>query len=184
MDGVSFSGVRLLEVDLRGASLRNADLRGADLSLSDVRNCDLTGANLSNTTLFDTEFHKHQILPGHDIYEEVDRGIRMWDKLLLCASRESLSSWWCDAEVSKAFEKERRLSAQLGRKIRVLVPLDLDGFMFEWQSGMATELRRRLAADLRGSTVGDEKWETAMEALARAMRTDEGRQEPPKSAFV
>jgi len=25
-----------------------------------------------------------QILPGDDIYEHVDRGIRLWDKVLLC----------------------------------------------------------------------------------------------------
>jgi hypothetical protein len=36
----------------------------------------------------------HQLLPGHDIYAEVDRGIRLWDKVLLCCSKESLKSWW------------------------------------------------------------------------------------------
>ena len=30
-----------------------------------------------------------QMLPGDDIYEEVDRGIRLWDKVLLCCSRHS-----------------------------------------------------------------------------------------------
>src|SRR5271166_5846356 len=30
-----------------------------------------------------------QILPGDDIYEQVDRGIRLWDKVLLCCSRHS-----------------------------------------------------------------------------------------------
>ena len=25
-----------------------------------------------------------QMLPGDDIYEQVDRGIRLWDKVLLC----------------------------------------------------------------------------------------------------
>jgi hypothetical protein len=39
-----------------------------------------------------------QILPGHDIYEEVDRGIRLWDKILLCASETSLTSWRVDKE--------------------------------------------------------------------------------------
>jgi hypothetical protein len=37
---------------------------------------------------------EHQMLPGDDIYEQVDHGIRFWDKVLLCCSRHSLSSWW------------------------------------------------------------------------------------------
>ena len=35
-----------------------------------------------------------QMLPGDDIYEQVDRGIRLWDKVLLCCSKDSLTSWW------------------------------------------------------------------------------------------
>jgi hypothetical protein len=37
---------------------------------------------------------EHQLLPGQDIYDEIDRGIRLWDKVLLCCSKSSLSSWW------------------------------------------------------------------------------------------
>ena len=29
---------------------------------------------------------EHQMLPGDDIYERVDQGIKLWDKVLLCAS--------------------------------------------------------------------------------------------------
>jgi hypothetical protein len=34
-----------------------------------------------------------QLLPGDDIYDQVDRGIRLWDKVLLCCSKASLTSW-------------------------------------------------------------------------------------------
>ena len=35
---------------------------------------------------------EHQVLPGDDIYDQVDRGIRLWDKVLLCCSKESLTT--------------------------------------------------------------------------------------------
>jgi hypothetical protein len=36
---------------------------------------------------------EHQMRPGDDIYEEIDRGIRFWDKVLWCCSQASLTSW-------------------------------------------------------------------------------------------
>jgi hypothetical protein len=35
---------------------------------------------------------EHQILPGDDLHEVIDRGIGLWDKGLLCASTASLTS--------------------------------------------------------------------------------------------
>ena len=29
---------------------------------------------------------EHQLLPSNDLHEGIDRGIRLWDKVLLCAS--------------------------------------------------------------------------------------------------
>ena len=46
---------------------------------------------------------EHQLLPGDDVHEAVDRGIRLWDKVLLCASQQSLASWWVDSEINRAF---------------------------------------------------------------------------------
>jgi len=123
-----------------------------------------------------------QLLPGHDIYEEVDRGIRLWDKILLCCSKASLQSWWVDNEIGKAFAKEQLLMKQTGQKVLALIPIDLDGYLFKWQNGKADEVRRRYAANFTNWQKDEGAFERQIERVIRALRSDLGqREEPPKS---
>ena len=124
---------------------------------------------------------EHQLLPGHSIYDEVDRGIRLWDKILLCASESSLKSWWVDNEIDKAFTKEQQLMKERGTKIRALIPLNLDNALWQWQDGKADQVRSRLAADFTGWAHDNAKFEREFEKLVRALRMDEGREVPPPS---
>jgi hypothetical protein len=128
---------------------------------------------------------KHQLLPGQKIYTEVDRGIRLWDKVLLCCSEDSLKSWWVENEIQIAFDKEQQLRKQRdGAEVLALIPLNLDGYLFsdEWKSGLRTEIKSRLAADFTGWETDNSKFETEFERLIKALRADAGgREQPPQS---
>ena len=124
---------------------------------------------------------EHQLLPGEKIYTEVDRGIRLWDKVLLCCSKDALTSWWVDNEIKIAFDKEQYLWRERKKEVLALIPINLDDYLFsgQWQSGLATEVKARMAANFGGWEGDNKKFEAQFERLVKALRTDSGRKEPP-----
>ncbi len=125
---------------------------------------------------------EHQLLPGDDLHEGIDRGIRLCDKVLLCASRSSLISWWVDGEINRAFQKEAQLMKERGKKVLALIPLNLDGFLFsaDYESGKKAEITSRVAANFVGWEKDPALFDRELEKVIRALRTgEEGHEKPP-----
>jgi uncharacterized protein YjbI with pentapeptide repeats len=120
-----------------------------------------------------------QLLPGDDIYEQVDRGIKLWDKVLLCCSEHSLTSWWVDNEISAAFAKEQQIMKERGKKVLALIPLNLDGYLFKWTNGKTTQIQTRLASDFTSWHKDAQEFEAQIERVISALRVDSGGREAP-----
>jgi hypothetical protein len=123
-----------------------------------------------------------KLLPGQNISRELKQGIYVYDKFLLCASKNSLRSSWVEEEIETALGKERTLRRERGEKVFKLIPLNLDDYMFskDWDLGThAEEIRSRVAADFRGWETDDAKFNDQVNRVIKALRADEGAQEPP-----
>ncbi len=73
---------------------------------------------------------------GDKIRQSIDDAIRIYDKLLLVISENSIFSEWVEKEVETSFEKERQ------NKTTVLFPIRLDDIIFECKKAWAADIRR------------------------------------------
>jgi hypothetical protein len=98
---------------------------------------------------------------GDRFRSRIDEAIRLYDKLLLVLSENSIKSPWVEAEVEAALEKERR------QKRTVLFPISLDPAVMEASEAWAAAIRRM-------RHIGDfQMWkdhEEFQKALARLLR--------------
>lgn len=109
---------------------------------------------------------------GHDIHEEVQGGILGSDKVLLCCSENSLKSSWVDNEIIIALKKEQGLFKEYGRRKLVLIPLNLDNYMFNdvWQNGKKEQLQSRMAANFVGWDKDKKKFINEVERVINALK--------------
>jgi hypothetical protein len=104
---------------------------------------------------------------------EIDRAIRVHDKLLILLSANSVSSDWVEKEVETAFEHERR------DKRTILFPIRLDDAIRTAEEGWAADIRRQ-------RHIGDfTKWkdhDAYQKAFDRLLRDLKAAKAPPPAS--
>ena len=111
---------------------------------------------------------------GVPISRNIEQGIRLTDKFLLCCSKESLNSGWVDYEIDLALHKERNLRQVARDDVWRIIPLDLDGHLFSPEySGGALRIRDRLAGDFTGWKSDSDKFDAQVARVIQAIRIEE-----------
>lgn len=122
----------------------------------------------------DCWFDERQLLPGDILLDSIDRGIRLWDKVLLVCSKHSLdprTGWWVEQEVARALQKEREARAKTGHRTAVLIPITIDDILFELESPLQATLLQRYVGDFR-RWADRSCYVAALEMLVDALKTN------------
>ena len=122
-------------------------------------------------------YDKDKLKPGDDILDSIDRGINVYDKMILVCSKSSLESWWVEEELERIFEKERQYRAQQGKKHRLLIPVTIDDEIFNSKSPLAKSIRKRSIGEFQ-DWQDEHQFNKALEDLIAALNAERGDDEP------
>jgi len=186
-------GLGLSEWEIEAAKLNNEDLTSDELN-SILKNIYCSHSIQPDTyyncfisySRFDEDFAKilyeklnklgvkcwmdrHAILPGDDLRDQIHEGIDIFDKVVLCCSKSSLNSYWVNHEIDKALKKEELLWNKFKKRKLALIPLNLDDYIFEWNSSRASEIGKRHIEDLTNWDSTPQKLEYAMKRIERSL---------------
>jgi hypothetical protein len=123
-------------------------------------------------------FAPHDIQGGQKIHEQIDQAIRVYDKLLLVLSTDSMRSRWVEFEILRARKRE------VAEQRRLLFPVRLVDYeaIKAWEGCLDADTAKDLATEIREYYIPDfSRWkdhDAFEEAFARLLRDlkAEGRQ--------
>jgi hypothetical protein len=115
---------------------------------------------------------------GEKFRVTIDEAIRVYDKLLIVLSDQSVQSEWVEKEVETAFEKERH------QKRLMLFPIRLDDAVMKAEAGWAADIRRsRHIGDFREWRDHD-AYVKSLERLIRDLKSGKPNTESAKGSGV
>jgi hypothetical protein len=104
---------------------------------------------------------------GKPMWGEIDRGIKIYDKLVVVCSRKSLASGPVLREIDRALNREDREHKD------VLFPLRIDDHLFKkWEYPRKDDVLQKVVGDFTGWDSNAEKYETSLEKLIMALKSE------------
>jgi hypothetical protein len=134
----------------------------------------------------DSSFAKHVVKRGQE------KGLRCWldempdkadgrkkaaspltyetnERILFCASKASLTSWWANDEIERILEREEQAKKNT-KDVRFFYPINLDGFMFsgDWKHPREKQIAKA-SIDFVGWRRNQEKFDQELGKLIQVM---------------
>jgi hypothetical protein len=110
---------------------------------------------------------------GDKLRPRIDGAIRVYDKLLLILSENSIHSPWVEKEVETAFEKEHKSTGKT-----VLFPIRLDDAVMKTDQAWAADIRRTRHIGDFSNWKSHDQYKTALDRLLRDLKGKD--KNPPK----
>lgn len=104
---------------------------------------------------------------GDKFRMEIDRAIRISDKLMVVLSEKSIQSQWVEKEVETAFEKERQQNRT------VLFPIRLDDAVMKTNQAWAADIRRTRHIGDFSRWKDHDSYQAAFDRLLRDLKAEE-----------
>ena len=113
---------------------------------------------------FDCWKWDHDARDGETMWAEIDGAIRRRDYVILVASRSSLESPAVIREIRRALNQE------FERSVSVLMPVDIDGYVFDgWDHELQVDIAEKKILNARGWKDDDAVYHRALERIAKRL---------------
>lgn len=108
------------------------------------------------------------------MWGEIDRGIKVYDKLVVVYSQHSLTSGPVLREIERSLQREDDELRATGHAKPVLFPITLDRYLFDdWQHPRKADVLTKVVGTFQGWNRSAEKYTTACDRLLRSLQAAE-----------
>ena len=114
---------------------------------------------------------------GQSVWGEINRGIQIYDRLLLVCSEHSLTSGPVLRELERALQREDDERRQTGVDRQILFPITLDNYVFDkWQHPRRADVLAKVIGNFQGTKRSRTKYAAAFAELLKHLQP----KEPPR----
>jgi hypothetical protein len=104
---------------------------------------------------------------GANVWAEIDRNIKVYDKVIVVCSKHSLKSGPVLREIERALNREDHTQKN------ILFPLTLDTYVFDgWEHERKADVVRKVVGDFSGWDRDPAKYRKALDKLLKGLRAE------------